>query len=219
MRTIHAFAILGTLLSSLLLAILCTAITADLTIGPTATVALAAGYPTATNPPTPAMPQPTATQPSALPATTATQPTAQPAKCRVSDRFPAAVLQWRAQICQAAAQTGLEANLLAAVIMQESSGNPQAYSHAGAVGLMQVMPRDGLAARIQCPNGPCFASRPTIAELQDPTYNINYGAGMLAGLVQRTGSLRAGLRAYGPAGVGDAYAEKVLRIYAQYTAR
>jgi soluble lytic murein transglycosylase-like protein len=106
--------------------------------------------------------------------------------------------------------------LIAAVILQESGGNSMAYSSSGAVGLMQVMPRDGLAAQFQCVNGPCFASRPAIAELQDPAYNIEYGTRMLAGLVSRTGEVREALKAYGPMDRGYSYADTVLAIYENY---
>ena len=115
-----------------------------------------------------------------------------------------------------AEQTGLAPDLIAALIWQESGGNPLAYSKSGAVGLMQVMPRDGLAANFTCTNGPCFASRPSIAELQDPEFNVDYGTGMLAGLVKHSGSLREALKAYGPMDVGYYYADKVLGIYQQY---
>lgn len=91
-----------------------------------------------------------------------------------------------------------------------------AYSRSGAVGLMQVMPRDGLAAKFQCVNGPCFASRPTRAELEDPAFNIEYGTRMLAGLYQRLESWRDALRSYGPMDVGYSYADKVLAIYERY---
>ena len=81
---------------------------------------------------------------------------------------------------------------------------------------MQVMPRDGIAASFECPNGPCFASRPTIEELQDPDFNIEYGTRMLAGLLGRYGNLREALRAYGPMNSGYSYADKVLAIYENY---
>jgi soluble lytic murein transglycosylase-like protein len=84
------------------------------------------------------------------------------------------------------------------------------------VGLMQVMPRDGLAASFECINGPCFASRPTIEELQDPSFNVEYGVRMLAGLNARLGGLREALKAYGPMDVGYSYADKVLAIYENY---
>ncbi len=136
--------------------------------------------------------------------------------CRVSNKFPDTILQWCDLITANAKQTGLAPDLIAALIWQESGGDPLSYSHSGAVGLMQVMPRDGLAASFSCPNGPCFASRPTIAELQNPEFNIDYGANMLAGLVKRSGSLREALRAYGPMDMGYYYADKVLGIYQQY---
>ena len=101
-------------------------------------------------------------------------------------------------------------------MLQESGGQAEAYSHSGAVGLLQVMPRDGIAANFTCVAGPCFASRPTIDELQDPEYNIEYGTGMLANLTAKFGSYRDALRAYGPMDMGYAYADKVLNIYENY---
>ena len=106
-------------------------------------------------------------------------------------------------------------DLVAAVILQESGGDPQAYSHSGAVGLMQVMPRDGLATSFMCKNGPCFSDRPTIKELEEPEYNILYGTQLLSKLVQYHGSLREGLKSYGPKDVGYYYADIVLGIYQQ----
>jgi soluble lytic murein transglycosylase-like protein len=136
--------------------------------------------------------------------------------CKLSPSYPPSIQQWCGLISQAAKQNGLPANLIGALIMQESGGQASAYSASGAVGLMQVMPRDGIAASFQCANGPCFASRPTIAELQDPAFNIDYGTRFLAGLVEKRGSLREALYAYGPMSVGYSYADKVLGIYASY---
>ena len=133
--------------------------------------------------------------------------------CSISSAFPQSVLQWCDLIERNAADQGLDPELVAALIIQESGGNPNAYSHSGAVGLMQVMPRDGIAASFMCINGPCFGSRPSSAELYDPEFNISYGTRMLAGLVQKRGSVRDGLLAYGPANVGYYYADKVLAIY------
>jgi hypothetical protein len=78
------------------------------------------------------------------------------------------------------------------------------------------MPRDGLAASFQCPNGPCFGNRPTINQLNDPDFNVSFGTKMLSGLIARRGSLREGLKSYGPAGVGYSYADKVIAIYKRY---
>lgn len=98
-------------------------------------------------------------------------------------------------------------------MLQESGGNPKAYSHSGAVGLMQIMPRDGIAASFMCINGPCFGSRPTIKELEDPEFNIEFGTRMLSGLISKYGNVRDALKFYGPMDVGYNYADKVLAIY------
>jgi len=146
-------------------------------------------------------------------AESATPPEPAGGDCAVSSAYPQAVLRWCSLITRYAAEYDLDPNLVAAVILQESGGNPEAYSRSGAVGLMQVMPRDGVAAGFQCINGPCFASRPSTAELLDPEFNIAYGTRMLAGLIQKRGSVRDGLFAYGPMNVGYSYADKILAIY------
>jgi hypothetical protein len=105
--------------------------------------------------------------------------------CLVSPKYPQSILQWCGLISQYASKNGLHPDLVAGLIWQESGGNPVAYSKSGAVGLMQVMPKDGLAAAFKCPNGPCFKDRPTINQLQDPEFNIAYGSQMLGGLVSR----------------------------------
>lgn len=136
--------------------------------------------------------------------------------CPISRAYPDEVRQWCPWITQYAREYDLPPDLIAALIWYESGGNPTAYSRSGAVGLMQVMPRDGLAEQFMCPNGPCFANRPTRAELEDPRFNIEYGTRMLAGLRNRFQDLREALKAYGPANVGYQYADKVLAIYERY---
>jgi len=133
--------------------------------------------------------------------------------CVISSGFPAMVRQWCSQIMRHASKNNLDPNLVAAIIWQESGGNPSAYSQSGAVGLMQVMPRDGIASSFQCINGPCFTNRPSISELEKPNFNIKYGTGMIAGLFQKYGSMREALKHYGPMNVGYYYADKVLNIY------
>lgn len=144
------------------------------------------------------------------------QSTAPDSACLVSHAFPQEILQWCGIISSIASQAELPPNLIAALIWQESGGDPTAYSSSGAVGLMQVMPRDGIAASFDCINGPCFASRPTIEQLQDPQFNIEYGIKMLAGLIAKQGSIREALKAYGPMDVDYSYADKVLAIYERY---
>ncbi|MEA4906515.1 MAG: lytic transglycosylase domain-containing protein [Chloroflexi bacterium] len=136
--------------------------------------------------------------------------------CALPGQYPDSVRQWCGLIQQHAAQAGVDARLVAAVITQESGGNPDAYSKSGAVGLMQVMPRDGLASSFTCINGPCFSSRPSTQELYDPEFNISYGTQMLAGLIQKHGNIRDALMAYGPVNVGYYYADLVLGIYNSY---
>lgn len=123
------------------------------------------------------------------------------------------IREWCPYIMKASADYDLDPRLLAALILVESGGQPRVYSRSGAVGLMQVMPRDGIAATFQCASGPCFAERPSIRELEDPAFNVDYGARLLANNITRTGSVRDALEAYGPNNVGYDYADKVLSIY------
>jgi len=136
--------------------------------------------------------------------------------CAVSVAFPQSVRQWCSLITRYAGEQGLPADLVAAVIWQESGGDAQAISRSGAVGLMQVMPRDGVAATFMCINGPCFSSRPSSQQLRDPDFNLQYGTRMLADLLRRNGSLREALKAYGPMDRGYTYADRVLALYRQY---
>ena len=192
MRNGPALVIRGTLIGSLVVALLGWILSRNIVILPAAEVAYAASP---------------------------TQNPAQPApsdECVVSHRFPQGILQWCEIITTYAGQVELPPNLIAAVILQESGGDAAAYSASGAVGLMQVMPRDGIAASFECINGPCFASRPTIEELQDPRFNIEYGTRMLANLIAKLGSPREALKAYGPMDVDYSYADRVLAIYENY---
>jgi len=52
---------------------------------------------------------------------------------------PSQILRWQPLIEKYASQYGLDPNLLAAIIMTESGGNPNATSSRGAIGLMQVV--------------------------------------------------------------------------------
>lgn len=133
--------------------------------------------------------------------------------CSLGANISASVVQWCDLIEKYAREHGLEPQLIAAVMQIESQGDPQAYSHSGAAGLLQVMPSDGLSASFMCANGPCFANRPTTQQLFDPEFNLNYGAGMLSGLLQKYNDLREALRAYGPMDVGYSYADQVLSVY------
>lgn len=143
-------------------------------------------------------------------------PAENPNGCALPASYPENIHQWCQPIIQAAAYYGLDPRLIAAVMLQESGGHPDAYSKSGAVGLLQVMPRDGLAADFMCANGPCFSSRPTMEELFDPQFNIDFGTMMLSGLISKYDDIREGLRAYGPMDSGYHYADLVLAIYNNY---
>ena len=138
------------------------------------------------------------------------------AECVVSRKYPEKITRWCNLISLYATKRNLDPDFVAAVILQESGGNAKAYSSSGAVGLMQIMPRDGLAASFMCSAGPCFANRPRIAQLEDPEFNIDFGTRMLANLKKRHGNLRDALKAYGPMDVGYYYADKVLGLYRSY---
>lgn len=135
------------------------------------------------------------------------------AECAQQARYPEKIVPWCNLIEEKARDYAVDPLLIAAVMLVESGGQPEVISHSGAVGLMQVMPRDGIASTFQCINGPCFANRPTIEELKDPDFNVEYGVRMLSGLINRYGNTRDALKSYGPGDVGYWYADLVLGTY------
>ncbi len=141
------------------------------------------------------------------------QPVSLTGECALQTHYPEKVRAWCDLIEDASSKYGLDPLLVAAVMLIESGGQPEVISHSGAVGLLQVMPRDGIASTFQCINGPCFANRPTIAELMDPAFNVDFGTRMLSGLINKKGDVREALKSYGPYDVGYDYADKVLSIY------
>lgn len=191
-----ALVLRGTIMGSAILALLGWIVAGQIKISPTAEVAYAAIPPSATEEPV--------------------EQINEADHCQVSSSYPEGIQQWCEVITAQALQVELPPDLIAAVILQESGGDDSAFSKSGAVGLMQVMPRDGIAASFECINGPCFASRPTIEELLNPEYNIQYGSQMLAGLITRLGDLREALKSYGPMDVDYHYADTVLAIYENY---
>lgn len=84
---------------------------------------------------------------------------------------PGGVLaQYAPAIAEASKETGVEPELIEAVIMAESGGDPNALSPVGAIGLMQLMPDTAEALGITNP--------------WDPTENILGGTRHLAGLLR-----------------------------------
>lgn len=133
----------------------------------------------------------------------------------ISEKFPKEIGRWCDLIAKYS--NNLDPNLIAALILVESGGNPNAISKSGAVGLMQIMPSDGKAASFICINGPCFADRPKTRELLDPEFNIKYGSKMLSRFIVQQGGVREGLMAYGPKDQKSHYADLILSTYKRYT--
>lgn len=92
---------------------------------------------------------------------------------------------------EAAAEAGLPAGLLFAVVREESRFDEEIVSYAGAVGLSQLMPdtASDMAARLGLPE-------PEHSDLIDPKTNLRIGAYYLAGLIDRFDSIPRALAAY-----------------------
>jgi len=102
-----------------------------------------------------------------------------------------------------AKQVGLEPALMLALIRAESAFMPSIVSHAGAVGLTQLMPAtaEETAARIRRQGGPDFRMASggvggTNLNLNDPAVNIHIGTVYLGILEQRLGDPMLALLAY-----------------------
>ncbi|MDR7295070.1 soluble lytic murein transglycosylase-like protein [Pelomonas aquatica] len=87
---------------------------------------------------------------------------------------------------EAAAQHGVDADLLKAIIAVESGYQRNAVSPRGATGLMQITPET--ASR--------YATPADAARLIEPRINIHTGARMLADLLRRFGRIDAALAAW-----------------------
>lgn len=98
-------------------------------------------------------------------------------------------VQWLLR--EAARKTGVDIELLNAVIAVESGFNPKAVSPRGAIGLMQLTPQtaDRYATKAE-------ARVPAGKRLLDPRINIFTGARMLADLTRRYGSIDVALAAW-----------------------
>jgi len=137
-------------------------------------------------------------------------------KCSANRKIPLKVKKWCKPISSFAEEWQVDPLLIAAIIQQESGGDPSAISKNGAVGLMQIMPGDGKSLDFQCISGPCFSDRPTTKVLLNPEYNISYGTILISYLLQSRGNIRDALQAYGPIEVEYAYADQVLSLMENY---
>jgi soluble lytic murein transglycosylase len=92
-------------------------------------------------------------------------------------RFP---MPYRGLVANKAASHGLPADWVYAVMRQESAFDKDVASHAGAVGLMQLMP--GTAAEMAAEAG---EAAPSTLALIDPQLNIELGSRYLAAMRRR----------------------------------
>lgn len=126
---------------------------------------------------------------------TGTSPSAPPdvgaAATRLASKLPAQGRAWAPAITDAALRVGLEPALLAALVRHESDFDPGVVSHAGAIGLAQLMP--GTAAGLG-------------VDPHDPLENLAGGARYLRDQLDRFGSVDLALAAYnaGPNRVAQA---------------
>jgi soluble lytic murein transglycosylase len=81
----------------------------------------------------------------------------------------------------AAARHGVDPNLLLAVMRVESVYNPRIISYAGAIGLMQIMPRTGTFIATRVETGEPF----TVDRLLEPELNLDFAAWYLGSLIER----------------------------------
>jgi soluble lytic murein transglycosylase-like protein len=96
-------------------------------------------------------------------------------------------LRYVNQAIEVANEVNLDPVLLLAVMATESSFNPNAQSHAGAQGLMQVLTRVHTEK---------FEPYGGVVAAFIPEANIRVGALILRACIARAGSLEAGLRSY-----------------------
>lgn len=106
------------------------------------------------------------------------------------------VMRWGKEIQAASTKYGIEPAVIAAIIEQESGGNPDIQSPAGAIGLMQLMPRTAQGLGVNP---------------YDPGQNIEGGTKYLAIQLNRFGSLEMALAAYN-AGPGNVLNSRYLYI-------
>lgn len=135
-----------------------------------------------------------------------------PAIARADDNGPLSnywkskISRWVDLIAANASARGLDPNLVCSIMFEESKGDPNIVSPAGAVGLLQVMP---------------FPWRPSAEALKDPAINLNAGTKTLSEVIRQSqGRLHIALMAYNSGWrkltvpVARSFTRKVLEQYA-----
>ena len=109
-------------------------------------------------------------------------------------------LRYEDEITASASAHGVDPYLVAAVIRSESSWDPEASSHQGARGLMQLMPE---TAQDMVAKGLVDGKRYSYENLEDPAINIEYGCAYLSYLLTYfNGATDRAIAAYN-AGMGN----------------
>jgi hypothetical protein len=147
------------------------------------------------------------------PAPTGAAPTGA-ATAMLSPFWRPVISQWADQIHAVAVAYQIDPDLIAAVVLAESHGDPVAVSRVGAVGLMGIMPVEA-----------GFAWRPTTEALKDPEVNLDWGTAILADILRQSGGdLSTALAAYNGGWtqldkrVPRTYAAEVLDFYGRAVA-
>lgn len=132
----------------------------------------------------------------------------------LSPFWGAPIRQWSSLIEREATASGLDPDLIAAVMNAESNGNHVVVSRVGAVGLMGVMP-----------SSPGLEWRPSSESLKDPEINMSWGVAILSEIMRQSGGdIGAALAAYSGgwkqanSRVPMAYADRVLDEYGRAVA-
>lgn len=118
-------------------------------------------------------------------------PATTPDAAALAARLPAAGAPWAQPIVDAATAAGVDPALLASLVQHESGFDPQARSHAGAIGLGQLMPATAAGLGV---------------DPHDPAQNLAGSARYLREQLDRFGTAELALAAYnaGPSRVAQA---------------
>jgi hypothetical protein len=117
---------------------------------------------------------------------TAPRPAAAETSSLLSPYWGTTITQWDDLIVRYSGQRGIDPDLIASIIFEESHGFPNQISFAGAVGLMQIMPQEA-----------GFSWRPTRDELLLPAANLSWGTRTFSQVMQQAeGSMSRALAAY-----------------------
>lgn len=103
-----------------------------------------------------------------------------------------------------AVRSGVDPNIVKAIIMEESGGNPNAVGDNGeSIGLMQIQPKHHKKKMEEL----------GIVSLFDPQENVILGCSILSDLYDKYGNYEDALSAYNSGNTedGKAYAERILR--------